>query len=262
MKVNHKYLSFSNATWYKQKDMAHELLVYGYDLNNKTLNVADNFGGKYEYKTCSFEEFLNSYRNTSCFNLDYYEKVMLYKPTPDQSIVIDPLKISDSFIDFLESRDTRNRDNRSVNWANNIVLGINTYNKIHDYIMTCYENHSHLDHRLLHVVWEHKKCMVARIELLQSIGIALQSPVLDMYKDLERVALIYRNIIIKAIVTKNNSKLENVAKGILSFINTETNILNELLEQIYFKYKNSDEISILGNSNNISRKWSLLSPIK
>jgi hypothetical protein len=256
LKVNHKYLSFSNISWYGQFDVAHELLIYGYNTPNQTLYVADNFGGKYEFKLCSFGEFIEAYANLPTSNTNYYEKVLLLKPQIINSFDVDILRISDSLNDFLESRDTRIRDDQSLHWANNLTLGISIYEKILEYLTVLHEDETSIDTRLFHVIWEHKKCMVLRINFLQEKGIVLDSKVSELYEGIERKTLIYRNMMIKASISKDKSKINEIAKGIQSFKNTEINLICELLEQLYTNSKRVDT-SILGNSINISRKWFL-----
>lgn len=256
MKVNHKFLSASNLKWYKQADHAHELLIYGYDTNMQTIKIADNFGGKYKFTTCTFEEFDQAYSSPPIYNIDNYEKVLLLKPKQNVKFQFDLLKVKDSLEDFLASRDTRIRDDQSLSWAKNLTLGVAVYDKIIEYLFLLIENKVSIDVRLFHVLWEHKKCMIDRIKYMETLGIIRNPDIAKTYQEIERTALIYRNQMIKQAVRKDNQKINTMIQGVKSLSITEISLIHKVLEQIYVNAKKEEHI-ILGNSNRYELKWFL-----
>ncbi|AIQ12233.1 hypothetical protein PDUR_10090 [Paenibacillus durus] len=257
MSVNHKYLSCSNVQWYKRINIAHELFIYGYNMEKMILNVADNFGGKYEFKDCSFYEFIQSYINPANINLHHYNRVILMKLNKDINAELDILRISDLLTDYLESRDTRIRDDGSVNWAKNSFLGISVYDKIIEYLYLLLEDKCEYDIRFLHILWEHKKCMVYRMKLLEEKQVLQDSKFYEMYKKIENDAFIQRSLMIKFYINKNKDIITDMILWLKSLKETEELLLRELLE-LLTRSQMSDPKYVLGNSHDISLKWSLV----
>ncbi|WP_068619666.1 hypothetical protein [Paenibacillus tuaregi] len=256
MKVNHKYLSASSLKWYNRTDYAHELLIYGYNTNTQTLELADNFGGKYKFARCTFEEFQLAYSNPPIYNTANYEKVLLLKPKEDIIFQFDLLKVKDSLEDFLASRDTRIRDDQSSSWARNLTLGVDVYDKIIDYLFLLIDKKASIDLRLFHVLWEHKKCMIDRIRYMETLGIIRDPDIVETYQGLEKIALIYRNQMIKLTMRKDTRKINAMIQGVKSLSITEISLIHKVLEQIYMNAK-KEEHFILGNSNRYELKWCL-----
>lgn len=256
LKVNHKYLSASSLKWYNRTDYAHEVLIYGYNTKTQALEIADNFGGKYKFAWCTFEEFEQAYSNPPIYNKENYEKVLLFKPKEDVKFQFDLLKVKDSLEDFLASRDTRMRDDQSSSWAKNLTLGVAVYDKIIEYLFLLIENKVSIDVRLFHVLWEHKKCMIDRIKYMETLGIIRNPDIAKTYQEIERTALIYRNQMIKQAVRKDNQKINTMIQGVKSLSITEISLIHKVLEQIYVNAKKEEHI-ILGNLNRYELKWCL-----
>ncbi|WP_025689479.1 hypothetical protein [Paenibacillus zanthoxyli] len=254
MKVNHNYLSISS--FYKKKDLAHDILIYGYNKVLETFEVADNFDGKYEFKKCSFKEFEDAYDKPAIYNVSNYEKILLFRANNYAQYSFDLLKVVDSLNDYLLSRDTRIRDDQSLTWASELTLGINIYEKIIEYLFTLLEEKLWCDFKPFHVLWEHKKCMVQRIEFLIKNNLLQESRVHTSYKDLEKKTLIFRNMMLKYLIKPEKKLIQNLIQEIKSFSLLEPPLINEMLDQIYLNSSRAEEI-LLGNNNNINLKWNL-----
>ncbi|WP_419871400.1 hypothetical protein [Candidatus Pristimantibacillus sp. PTI5] len=254
MKVNHKYLPISRV--YQKRDMGHDLLIFGFDKELRILDVADNFTGKFEYKKCTFEEFLEAYNHQAITNLGNYEKVLLIKANKTAKYEFDLLKIADSLNDFLASRDTRIRDDQSLTWAGDLTLGINTYDKIIEHLDLLLEGKTFYDHKPFHVLWEHKRCMVQRIELMMDKKIIREQRILASYKEIEDKTLIFRNIILKYSMKPDPGSIHNLKSELQAMKLSESALIHEILEQIQRNVAQSDQI-ILGNNMNANFRWEL-----
>jgi hypothetical protein len=256
MKVNHKYLSISNS--YQKWDMGHDLLIFGFNKENRTLDVADNFYGKFEYKKCSFEEFLEAYIHVAKSNLGNYEKVLLIKANKTAKCDFDLLRVVDSLNDFLASRDTRIRDHQSLTWAGDLTLGINTYDKMIEYLNLLLEGKTACDHKPFHVLWEHKKCMVQRIEFMINNQLISEKKFHALYKEIEKKTKTFRNVIIKYSMKPAPKSIQYIISELKAMKLMESALIHEILEQIYINSSKLDQI-ILGNNMNTNYRWELRS---
>ncbi|MCE3199589.1 hypothetical protein [Paenibacillus sonchi] len=257
LKVNHRYLSIS-SNWYQQIDNAHELLIYGYCKVSESFQVADNFGGKYDFKSCPFDEFIQSCTFPPSFNIDHYNKIILMKPLENVFLGFDLLRVIDSLRDYLESRTTEIRNDLSINWARNIVVGIRIYQKIEEYIESLIEQpDKKLDHRIFHVLWEHKCCMTRRIEYMRENGLLTDEIILIQQKELETKALLFRNHALKYNITEDIRIIKKMLKEVNPFAIQEANLISHMVEHICDINSKTDYEHILGTDLDYNSCWFL-----
>ncbi|MNC07273.1 hypothetical protein D3C76_226570 [compost metagenome] len=257
LKVNHRYLSIS-SNWYQQMDNAHELLIYGYCKVSESFQVADNFGGKYDFKSCPFDEFIQSCTFSPSFNMDHYNKIILMKPLENVFLGFDLLRVIDSLRDYKESRITEIRNDLSINWARNIVVGIRVYQKIEEYLESLIEQpDKKLDHRIFHVLWEHKCCMTRRIEYMRENGLLTDETILIQQKELETKALLFRNRALKYIITEDIRIIKKIHKDVNPFAIQEANLTSHMVEHICDINSKTDYEHILGTDLDYNSRWFL-----
>lgn len=255
--VNHKYIKFSKS--YLKYDHVHELFIYGYDYVNEKLKVADNFNGKYEFIEMTYEEFNEAYYKTPQRTDTDIDKIYVLETKSNVNYEFDLLKVVDSIKDYITSKDTRIRDEFSMNWAGKLTVGIKIYDKILEYLFQLANNKSNFDRRLFHVLWEHKTLMVKRIMLMQHKKILLNNRIEILYRELEQNSLKLRNMMLKYSLTKDNKIIYKVIKEIEKYPEYEINLLNELIAELYINenYIRKNTI-ILGNSQSLKLTWTLI----
>jgi len=210
---------------YRKHHLIHEVFVYGYDLDKNMVFIADNFNGKYERVSCTVDELnaavyhVRDQRISHCmykkieaacdgFNLGYVidslEAVLHSKPSLEKPVFYEVgkygLAVYDALIDALKG----------------VALERGT-----------------IDLRPFHLMYEHKKCMVARLNYMNAHSFLTKGEsIVEKYKELETKALLLRNLAIKYSVTGNDALLHKLADGAANLKNNEKLLVERLLEHI------------------------------
>jgi hypothetical protein len=174
---------------YQNHHNRHDTMIFGYDLNNKVLKIM-GFDKKQHYcaSNISFSEFGDSY--AGC--IDKTTDVILFKAKDEfsyePSYKFDIINIINLLEDYLFSADTCERLRIIKNPKEGFTYGISVYKELIRYFQFVIENKIGLgDVKPLHLLWEHKKCMVSRIEyLIENNYIDSNNPFLENYTCLQK----------------------------------------------------------------------------
>ncbi|APO47189.1 hypothetical protein BS614_26155 [Paenibacillus xylanexedens] len=216
--VDEFYISERNS----HNHFTHNIFIYGYE--NEKFNILGFDQNQNFAKTqVTFEEFGEAYLNAD------YKLTILYcynnyvKPqTNIQSIVR-------SINDYLLSINT-NQGNGFL--PPNPVFGIRTYEYIKKYIEMIKLSSHQADIRPFHILLEHKSCMVERIVYLKEKKYLRDPSIYSEYQEIENLAKVQRNIILKYILTGDSNLLSNLLSSIDLLVIKETNALNKILYEI------------------------------
>lgn len=231
--INYFYVPLSSR--YNKVHLHHDILVYGFDLDEEVLYVSDFFiAGKYSYEKIKISDFIKAY---STYNLttnpDYLnEMVYLYKFNPNFDYKFNIRNISNSIKCYLYSTtpeywDSYNSDNRD-----DIVFGMDIYTTLKNYITrskTICE--SNIDNRPFYMLYDHKRIMLLRLNYLYEHEYYknYNSENIIGFNKIESQAKDVVNLIVKYNISKNNTILDKVV-DILSIIeNNEKNILKQYI---------------------------------
>lgn len=121
---------------------------------------------------------------------------------------------------------------RYLSYAGN-TFGIDIYNELIKNIRIVMNDQkiTRLDHRHYQILWEHKKCMLLRIEYLTDMGLLKNdADIRKNYNEIEKESLIARNLILKYNITNNNPLLESLISHVIKISETEKQIILKLLE--------------------------------
>ena len=175
----------------------HDLIIYGYDFEEKNLFVADHFkGGKFSKEVCAFQEFLEAFdsyklelfsslpafmrsvqmikKETDFLRLRY----SMYTPKQmDTMLTFNIKRIVESLQDYIECHPTRGWFTRGT------VMG-EYYSKTHRWGWECYSTlcdlvdelfdegkYNLLARQSFFLMYNHKTVMVKRLELLKRKGL-------------------------------------------------------------------------------------------
>lgn len=230
--INYFYvplISYDNKIHFK-----HDILIFGYDLNEEVLYVSDFFGaGKYSYEKISFSDFNKAFSTYSLAkNSDYLnEMVYLYKVNPKCDYKFNINNISNSIKSYLygsipEYWDIYNRDNRD-----DIVFGIDTYTTLKNYITRKRSSDEIDDIRPFYMLYDHKKIMSLRLKYLYEHQYYknYSSDNINGLTKIESQAKEVINLIIKYNITKKNKTLDKVVNTLDIIENSEKNILKQYI---------------------------------
>ncbi|OKP94770.1 hypothetical protein [Paenibacillus sp. P32E] len=218
---------------YQKYHYIHDILIYGYDNTRKIFNVA-GYNNKRVLGT-SEVEFLNFekafYSTLATGDLAKWADGMhLLQLKPENSYNFD-LEIFIEFIeDYLSSSDTSYRLRMYENNNNKFIYGMDTYNSIIKYLMNIEDE---IDIRFFHIFYEHKKCMFSRIRfLIDELGIHFNPLILEEYFDIERNALISRNLSLKYEIIRQEQVISKIIQIIREIKCKEDHALNLLVNDL------------------------------
>lgn len=224
-KINHFYLPVSR--FYKDRHFNHNAFIYGFDLDEEILYVADFFkSGKYSNEKISFSDFTQSFRSyNKDTSPDYINGVIyLFKFNSEYDYRFSIENITNSIRAYLhgdvpEFWNFYNNDERK-----NLVFGIQVYDTLKNYIIRKMSNKdSYIDIRCFYLLYEHKKLMVLRFKYLNELGYFkdINNNInISKLSDLEVKSQIIVNLILKYSFTRDTS-LANRIVSLLEYIKIE-----------------------------------------
>jgi hypothetical protein len=205
----------------------HGIMVYGYDYKEKLIYC---LGFNERYIFCSskitFDDFSKAFYSTGTDSDLYLFKKNNYKYCFDLSLVTELL------YDYLHSDNTSQRLKVNKNPLSNCKFGLEACKYLIEYFKLLQEGRVEYDIRPLHVIWEHKKCMLGRLKYMYDNNYLEDiSYIYNEYSNLEKEALAIRNIFIKWNITNDKSIIVRIIESLESIIKREEKAAFLLLKQ-------------------------------
>ncbi len=212
---------------YKNRTFYHENLVYGYDLKDKTYNVL-GFNGKGIFGNIrvSFDSFEEGVKSNFLYCPNGQIKLLSYNE--EYSYEMDLVLIRDQLTDFLDSQHTDNNYRTFRNPSHNFVYGLAVYDGLIEYFRLLSESKVYYDIRPLHILWEHKKCMLLRMEyLLRLYPSTKLEEIYNQYQLVEKKCMIMRQYQMKYSISNKPELLDNIINTLKMVCEYERNILSD-----------------------------------
>lgn len=220
---------------YKRRHFRHEVMVFGYNLEERILKIVGYTDmGVYSESNITFSAFEESYMSS----ISKQNDVILFKAKDDlsyqSSFDFDIKNVKDLLQDYLLSRDTSDRLRIFGNPKKKHVYGLNIYKEIIKNFKSVITNNTQwCDRRILHLLWEHKKAMVCRIEyLIDNKYINNRNELLSVYNEIQNAALLLRNKALKFNVRKNTLLIEDMIDSLELMYKREKVAVENLLEML------------------------------
>lgn len=213
-------------SWYHERHFNHDGYICGYDQENKTYRL-------YAYDSnWIFQPFWTTQKSfneglQAQFKKGRFGRIYGIKPKNDQ-ISFSHSTALEKISEYLDSNMEKYPES-----SDGTVYGIFVHNYIAKYAEKLYDGsipHNKMDRRVFRVIWEHKKAMLQRIELIEA---ALQSDnsASKAYKDIVRQADNCRMLYAAHHMKQRDSVLPIIQKNLLKLKEQEQNILNNLLQK-------------------------------
>ncbi|HEX2938219.1 MAG TPA: hypothetical protein VHO66_04795, partial [Ruminiclostridium sp.] len=203
---------------FQKEHFLHENFIYGFDTEEKVYYILGfTQTGKFISSKISFDEFRQSYDN----------QIKFLKFNNDFSYDLDLSVIIDSLQEYLESKDISLKTTMLRNKLKNCVYGMAVYNELIRYLQLLSDEKALFDIRPFHILWEHKKCMVLRINyILEKYG---RDYDLTTWKDIESKCLFIRNMLIKYYIAKKKTLLDKCITAINEVSIKEEKAIKDLI---------------------------------
>lgn len=212
-------------SWYHQRHFNHDGCICGYDQENKTYCIyaydQNWIYRKFHTPQKSFDKGMKAQLNKGVFGF-----VWGIKPVQEQ-IAFSPETALERIKEYLLSDMEKYPEDTSGD-----VYGI----VVHDYIAKYVEKlhsgaipHERMDRRVFRLIWEQKKAMLERIQLIEqefSLGDAISKEYESVVKDADHCRMLYASHHMK----QRNSVLPIIQKKLLSLKEKEKMLLQKLLE--------------------------------
>lgn len=222
----------------KIKDtMAHDLMIYGYNMDHQEFYIADNFvKGKYSFQKCTFKEMetaINCIEAKSEPRLGFkgtIELIEYYDKQPQNFILI---RFLDSLRDYIMSKPTslwNTMEMRRIYGSSKWYFGLDCYYYMIQRIRNMNVNNVFIQD--LHLMWEHKKHLAKVVSYLLDQKYITDSTMLSQFELLANKALSARNLVLKYRITGLESIKGKVIDIYLKMMEEEKELIQTLINEI------------------------------
>jgi hypothetical protein len=224
-----------SRTKYNKIHFSFDFMLYGYDDAAEEYSVLGySSKGIFEATKIKYNDFIKAFESA----FEYQPFVILYQKRDDFSFELDRKYFHDMIDDYLNSRNTSARLGITQRETiKNRIFGLDTYECLIRHFKMNQAKYSkdnmllYRSSRTLHVLWEHKKCMLLRFEYFNQHGfIDNIDKIYRVYQQLENNTLMLRNLHLQYSVKEDNRLLDQIMNSLLEIRQLESNVLEDLLE--------------------------------
>jgi hypothetical protein len=219
---------------YTNMHISHQNLIFGYDMDNETIYLADHFyNGKYSMIQVSFNDIINAYeqtnKNISEYEVDRVEYIYLIKSQKaDYSFNLN--MVINQLTDYIASKNSFGilsdiHDVNKLKYNDTYYYGISMSNLLCKYLMYIINNPSNeiKDHRPITFFHESKEILDLFVQLLFKNKFILDESKLKTSKRIKHIAHETEFLFLKYTLTKDVSILGKIIECI-NLLNNEENI--------------------------------------
>lgn len=218
---------------FQKRHLLHELFVYGGDVKGgfvETLGFLAN--GDFGVLRVSCDDLQRAFDAVECNNKYDPDGIRLFYWDVAVPIRFDILNVLDGLEDYVFSRNTSERF-RLLSAPIDGVFGLATYRCLIDACAQLFYHPHWYDIRPLHILWEHKVCMLQRIRYLEQEGhLDGTDGFGNVYATIEKRARMIRMMMLKLRVSRDVSILKRIVQSLEQLAQEEGQILTCLLETL------------------------------
>ncbi|MBN2441341.1 MAG: hypothetical protein JXJ04_08340 [Spirochaetales bacterium] len=209
----------------------HDLFVFGYDVKKKVVYAADFFyKSKYEYGPISFAEFKEAF--TSCAedkSWEYLKHIKLFRFNDEYNYEF----YIDSIVKYIQEYLLITEPSYMYN-KSHVAYGLNYYDVLKKNLSYHHAvRNSDLFIPPFHLIYDHKRIMLSRLEFLNSIeylSLTEFQNFHDKYSNITFELESMRNLLMKVIITKNTDYLDKAINILEKVPSQEKKVLTEILD--------------------------------
>lgn len=218
---------------FQKKHFLHELFIYGFDDETQcveTLGFQDN--GDFGSLVVAYGDLQRAFDAGVSGNGYDPDGVRMFGLDETVSFHFDILTVLDGLEDYVFSRNTSERF-RLLAKPTDEVFGLATYRCLIDACAQLFHYPLWYDIRPLHILWEHKVCMLARIRYLEREGyLNVADGFGALYEPIERGAHTLRMMMLKLRVSGDAQILKRIISQLTALAEEEGRLLACLLKTL------------------------------
>ncbi|HEY0828013.1 MAG TPA: hypothetical protein VGE40_07960 [Bacilli bacterium] len=220
----------SHKTMHLSKHFYHDNFIYGYNDKEKMFNtVGFDKTRLFTNTLMPFSELDASFNGVEMIK-DELNYIHLFRFNSNGQYDFDINLVIGLLQDFLQARNTSEHFSLFKN-PNKQAYGMDVYRCIIEYFENLTAGNITCDVRPFHILWEHKKCMMAKLIYMEN---RYQSNDLQLirqsYEEIEKASLVIRNVIIKYYATRNEKLILNNIEAIHKLMNRERELFSQLVD--------------------------------
>lgn len=220
---------------YNSFHFPHYTGIYGYDQSTSMCELI-GFDNNLVYKssTASVEMLKKSLHSAYEIlkGVDYTSYINLLKKR-DESYNFNLALVFESIKDYLLSKNPEERLSFLGSPGKDYAYGKEIYDYLNIYFEELMGKKVFYDIRNLHILWEHKKCMVQRLKFMETKGfIQADRCYSDKYEKIEAEVLKSRNMMVKYSLNGDAGLLKRIAAILNHVAKCEEELLYEIMEDI------------------------------
>jgi hypothetical protein len=216
----------------------HRLLVFGYDDQRRTFDIAGfDKNSQYRKLECSYDELDSAFAGISP---QIPDRTRLFKPDADAqpAAFFDRKRFVAVLGEYLASTNTLlNPDLRGdLSPESELWYGLKSYDFLREYITKWIANSAagaavDIDFRGFHTLWEHKKCMLHRMKWLAAVGFPISQPLFEQFARVQTLAESARDRVVmcrRGLLPYGKGHLAEIANQLDQARRIEADVLGEL----------------------------------
>lgn len=212
------------AAEYGKYHVPHEIFVYGYDLNENLVYIADNFQqGKFIFTSCTFDELTDAYSKMDS-DISFLHTVRYLKVHDNEYCKLNIRQIInglEAYVNSYESFDILGNPPKRI-------YGVEVIDYILSQVLNA--NGGEIDIRFFHLLYEHKLLMEKRVNHLIEFNYIQASDIdIDRYKELKLTTLSLRNLVIKYNILRDKDLQDRIYNKLKMIQQIDIEMLSHLI---------------------------------
>jgi hypothetical protein len=243
-----------NRGVYKKYHFVHDTLISGYDASTEELQIVGyDSRGRYTTTRVGFSAMAQALAAVDQLPPEEqhfrFHKLWLARYLKEEKCNFDRTLVIEQLRDFLASRNSSERL-RMVNSPEEVgshrervplVYGLETFRCLGRFLHLLGRGECDFDPRPFHWYWEHKKCMLARLEFMeQNLYIDSEQPISPRYRTIYEDARTLRMMLLKYGMRPDSALLDRARRRLDRCIQLEFPLLKEVLERVETDHYTSD----------------------
>ncbi|MHA7582352.1 hypothetical protein ACX12E_18480 [Paenibacillus vandeheii] len=191
---------YISAYSYGKKHLAHDLFIYGYSATKKVFYVADFFNeGRYSFSSVTFKELENAFYSNYAESNHEFNSLQLLSLNWEKEYLFDVsyfIKLTSDYLDSIKTTDSyRLVDSQPIDHT----FGMHIYDKLLEYSVETASSMEML--KAFHVISDHKKLMLKRIDFLFERKIINNMNLYPLFDEIHQISLKMRNSHLKSLIS-------------------------------------------------------------
>jgi len=223
-----------NRSFYQKEHRYHDFLINGFNNIEGCYNLIGFATNEMFMETeVKYDEFVKGI--SSDIDPDAVFDMIFYRKRGNFRYDFDLPFVKGLLMDYLNSKDSSSKYRCNISERANTakVYCMEVYSYLKRFYESCMEIEAPSDMRPIHLIWEHKNCMLLRLKyMFENNIINYNDNLYNSFKKIENMVLVLKNMSLKFFFTENKRLLVEIINSIDKIKILDQNAIEALLEEI------------------------------